>query len=154
MSNLLKVILSAAALSLAISQANAGVVEEELSIARDATAHYHDVNNALIDGYVDIGLYIPGMGHHFLNFAYLDDTFEIDKPELLVYADSKADGKLRLVAVEYAVPLALSAEAPEGYSGDDDHWHENVGAGLWTLHAWIWLHNKAGVFNDLNSRVE
>ncbi|MBD3653614.1 hypothetical protein [Kangiella sp.] len=154
MSNLLKVILSVTALSFVISQANAGVIEEELSLAREATAKYHDVNVAMADGYVDLGAYVPMMGHHFMNFAYLDDTFEIDKPELLVYANSEADGKLRLVAVEYAIPLPLSAEAPEGFTGDEDHWHANHEIGLWTLHAWVWLHNKDGMFNATNSRVE
>lgn len=60
--------------------------------------------------------------------------FDPAKPELLVYADF-GNGQLRLVALEYAVPLALSENAPEGFTGDDDHWHRNETFGLWTLHA-------------------
>jgi hypothetical protein len=128
------------------------VLNKELALARASTAKYHNIQKALADGYVDIDLYIPQMGWHFLNPGYLDENFEIDKPELLVYAD-KPGGGYRLVAVEYAVPLALSTTAPEGFTGDEDVWHENTGAGLWTLHAWVWLHNPNGIFADFNPQV-
>lgn len=130
------------------SSSNA-TLNQELALARSSTAKYHNINKALADGYVDINLYIPNMGWHFLNGNLLDDTFEIDKPELLVYAN-KPGGGYRLVAVEYAVPLPLSVDPPAGFTGDDDVWNENTGAGLWTLHAWIWLHNPDGVFADFN----
>ncbi|MFO7524046.1 MAG: hypothetical protein R6W68_01200 [Ignavibacteriaceae bacterium] len=127
-------------------------LNQELALARSSTAKYHNINKALADGYIDIGLYIPNMGWHYMDTTLVDENFEIDKPELLVYAE-KPNGGLRLVAVEYAVPLALSSNPPEGFTGDDDVWHENIGAGLWTLHAWVWLHNPDGVFADFNPNV-
>ncbi|WP_223669139.1 hypothetical protein [Kangiella shandongensis] len=154
MSHLFKVVLSIFAFFLAAGQAEAGKLEVELSQARQATALYHNLDNALIDGYVDIGVYVPGMGHHYLNFSYVDDAFEVDKPEVLVYANSEAGGKLRLVALEYLIPAALSASAPEGFTGDEDHWHINQDINMWALHAWIWYHNPDGVFSDLNDRVD
>lgn len=128
------------------------VLNKELALARESTAKYHNIQKALADGYVDINLYIPQMGWHFLNQGYLDENFEVDKPELLVYAN-KPGGGYRLVAVEYAVPLSLSTTAPEGFTGNEDVWHENTGAGLWTLHAWVWLNNPNGIFADFNPRV-
>lgn len=128
------------------------VLNKELALARASTAKYHNIQKALADGYVDINLYIPQMGWHFLNQGYLDENFEVDKPELLVYAN-KPGGGYRLVAVEYAVPLSLSTTAPEGFTGNEDVWHENTGAGLWTLHAWVWLNNPNGIFADFNPRV-
>lgn len=130
---------------------NSAILNRELALARASTAKYHNIQNALDDGYVDINLYIPQMGWHFLNQSYLDENFEIDKPELLVYAE-KPGGGYRLVAVEYAAPLTLQ-NPPAGFTGDEDVWHENSGAGLWTLHAWIWLNNPNGVFADFNPRV-
>lgn len=128
------------------------ILNKELALTRASTAKYHNIQKALADGYVDIDLYIPQMGWHFLNNSYLDENFEIDKPELLVYAN-KPGGGYRLVAVEYAVPLALSTTAPEGFTGYEDVWNENTGAGLWTLHAWVWLHNPNGIFADFNPQV-
>jgi len=125
------------------------VLNQELALARASTAKYHNIQTALADGYIDINLYIPNMGWHYMDTTLVDENFEIDKPELLVYAE-KPNGGLRLVAVEYAVPLPLSSNPPEGFTGDDDVWTENVGAGLWTLHAWVWLHNPNGVFAPFN----
>jgi len=125
------------------------VLNQELALAKASTAKYHNIQTALADGYVDINLYIPHMGWHYLKGSLADEHFEIDKPELLVYAE-KPNGGLRLVAVEYAVPLPLSSNPPEGFTGDEDVWTENVGAGLWTLHAWVWLHNPNGVFAAFN----
>lgn len=128
------------------------VLNQELALARASTAKYHNIQTALADGYVDINLYIPNMGWHYLKESLADENFEIDKPELLVYAE-KPNGGLRLVAVEYAVPLPLSSTPPEGFIGSEDVWTENVGAGLWTLHAWVWLNNPNGVFAPFNPNV-
>ena len=131
------------------SAANA-ILNKELALAKSSTAKYHDIERALADGYTDLNLYIPNMGWHFLNPAYVDGNFEIDKPELLVYAN-KPGGGYRLVAVEYGVPLSFPT--PDGFTGDEDVWSLNAGAGLWTLHAWVWLNNPDGVFHPHNTRV-
>jgi hypothetical protein len=126
----------------------------ELAKARRATAKYHDVSRALQDGYVDIHLFVPGQGFHFLNPQLKDDPkFQIDKPEILVYAPGPKGG-LHLVAVEYAVRTDQSPDAPEGFTGDDDVWHVEQAFGLWVLHAWIWLDNPDGVFANNNPLVE
>ena len=126
--------------------------QKELNRARQATARYHNINHAVADGYIDINVFIPQMGYHYLKPDILDADFDPAKPELLVYADF-GNGQMRLVAVEYAVPIALSETSPEGFTGMDDHWHRNETFGLWTLHAWIWHHNPDGMFADFNPRV-
>lgn len=134
------------------NQSSNSILNKELALARASTAKYHNIQKALADGYEDINLYIPNMGWHYLKPSLLDDTFEVDKPELLVYAE-KPGGGFRLVAVEYAVPLPLSVDPPAGFTGDDDVWYENIDAGLWTLHAWVWLHNPDGIFAAFNSNT-
>ena len=49
---------------------------------------------------------IPNMGRHFLKGSLVDAKFEADRPELLVYSPHE-NGRMELVAVEYAVPLDL-----------------------------------------------
>ena len=79
----------------------------ELLQARAATARYRNIKKAIADGYADIGVVVPNMGHHYMKSTLVDDKFEVTKPEILVY-HKKDNGKLDLVAVEYAVPIELT----------------------------------------------
>ena len=127
----------------------------QLARAKQATERYRDVRNAVADGYMDINVVIPNMGRHFLKHALLDATFEVERPEILVYApDQGGDSTLQLVAVEYAVPESLSVNAPEGFEGSADHWYVNQAFGIWTLHAWVWKENPAGIFYPTNPDVQ
>jgi hypothetical protein len=125
----------------------------QLESVQRATARFLDVQTAIDEGYVDISVFYSNMGHHYLKPELLDDKFELEKPEILVYADDPCSGARRLVAVEYAVPLALVKDAPAGFVGLDDAWTINQQFQLWTLHAWLFEYNPAGVFAAYNARV-
>ena len=125
---------------------------QELIQAREATIRYKDINNAIHDGYVDIHVVMENMGYHYQKVSIVDSVFDVKHPELLVY-NKNSDGTFRLVAVEYAVPLDKSANAPAGFTGNKDVWDHNDGFGLWLLHAWVWDFNPDGVFNPTNTRV-
>jgi hypothetical protein len=127
-------------------------LEEELAKVRTATERYQNMDNAISDEYEDIELFAPNQGWHYLNGGLVDEIFNMKKPEILVYAPGP-DGSLILVAVEYAVPVSLSPNAPEGFTGTDDVWHINEDFGLWVLHTWVWYDNPDGMFNDSNSLV-
>ena len=73
---------------------------------------------------------------------------------MLSKADDPCGGPRRLVAVEYAIPLALSARAPAGFAGSADQWSANQAFQLWTLHAWVYEFNPDGVFAPHNPRVQ
>jgi hypothetical protein len=126
---------------------------------RFSTFRYLNINNALEDGYVDINYFVPHMGWHFLNAGNLDGTFDMRKPELLVYTE-RPNGGYRLVAVEYATPWTPGSNPPEGFTGNDDVWSHFEGDptttddDLWTLHAWVWYYNPDGIFNPFNPRVD
>jgi len=126
----------------------------QLDAVRDASAKYFDVDAAVKAGYVDIGLFVPNMGWHYMKESLVDGRFEPTKPELLVYADDPCGGKRKLVAVEYAVPLAASKRAPIGFFGFADEWDANQTFQLWTLHAWVHEFNPDGVFAPMNPRVQ
>ena len=125
----------------------------ELLEARAATAKYQHIDKALDDGYADINVVMPNMGYHFLKSAILDSKFEVKKPELLVYNKDRY-GKFQLVAVEYAVPIDSMPDGPPmGFTGFGDVWDRNTTFNLWTLHAWVWKNNPAGVFHPTNPLV-
>ena len=125
---------------------------KELEKARRATARYQDFQRALRDGYVDIGVVLPNMGRHLLKESLLDATFEAERPELLVYMEDLG-GRMKLVAVEYAVPVKLSETPPAGFPGGADGWFADQRFQLWTLHAWVWRKNPDGVFHSTNRQV-
>jgi hypothetical protein len=120
---------------------------EELARARNATAKYHDVAEALADGYVQRG-YGSGEGFHFVKASLMDCTFDVAHPEALLYMPS-GEG-LRLVGAEYSVPNTCTATAPEGFTGDADEWEgpNAEGRPVWALIAWLWLANPNGVFAE------
>jgi hypothetical protein len=129
--------------------------ERQLARARSATAKYHDVEQAVADGYVDIGLYESGEGFHFVKPSLVDGEFDPAQPEILLYAPVPGEKRLQLVAVEYIVPLVLSpSAAPGGFIGSADGWREDSeNFGMWELTVWIWEHNPNGIFANLNPRV-
>src|SRR2546426_7445909 len=111
-----KTLITAVAVTLVLlatpSSANAGA--EDLSVARAATAQFHQLEAATADGY-DILVHdtagitcitSPGvgvMGIHYANGLALGDAVvNPAKPEALVY-QPLPNGKLRLVAAEYIV---------------------------------------------------
>jgi hypothetical protein len=129
---------------------NDSILVQQLATVRGATLRYYDVSQAVADGYVDINVFVSGQGYHYLNPGLLDDTFDLENPEILVYAPTP-NGGLRLVAVEYAVPDSFPV--PEGFFGDSDVWEDNQAFNLWTLHAWVWQGNPNGIFADSNPNV-
>src|SRR4026208_1766549 len=84
-----------------------------LASARTATARFHRVEQAEAEGYINLNFCEEGEGCHWLNPSLLDGQFDPTRPEILLYLRD-GDG-WRLVAVEYVVPLSMSAVAPEGF---------------------------------------
>src|SRR5215468_1069401 len=60
--------------------------EQQLAHARKGTARYHDLAEAEADGYVNIHLYLPGEGFHWVKPSLIDGTFDPAHPEVLLYA--------------------------------------------------------------------
>ena len=125
----------------------------ELAQARAATARYHDVADALADGYVRVSPFVPGEGFHYTKGSLVDCTFDPEQPESLHYAFRPNGTDLKLVGVEYLVPTACSPSVPpDGFTGDADEWEQERpgGVSVWNLNAWIWLNNPDGIFAERN----
>ncbi|MGI9544874.1 MAG: hypothetical protein ACR2MX_16540 [Cyclobacteriaceae bacterium] len=127
--------------------------EAEVDRLRNATDDYKDLEVATSDGYnMEVTGYRTQMGFHYLNVDLLDNQFEIEKPEVLIFAPDET-GDLQFVAVEYGIPIAdlnNPQPAPEGFSGDSDVWIIDTEFSLWTLHVWTELENPNGIFTPRN----
>jgi hypothetical protein len=123
----------------------------ELARARNATARYHDFDRADEDGYEFLHC-VPGEGLEYVNWSIVDCNFDIEHPEALHYID-EGNG-LRLVGVEYVVPTACTATAPEGFTGDADEWEFMAeGLPIWALRVGLWFPNPEGMFEEHNPRI-
>lgn len=170
---LLPAILAAALAATALTGA-AAAGQSSVSALRSATAPFHDIDTAMAAGYtVEVAdlagitcIADPGgagtMGIHYLNPALLDDAVSATTPELLIYAP-RADGSLKLIAVEYLVLKSAWEEAngagaapPELFG---EHFHLTPAGNryglpdFYELHAWVWQPNPSGMFFEWNPRV-
>jgi len=115
----------------------APTVNQQLARARAATALYHDVDAAIADGYVNMGVNpAEGEAVEFVNFGLIDCTLDALHPEALRYVAS--GNGLRLVAVEYSIPMACTATPPEDFLPGVSEWEPETVAPAWSMAVWIW----------------
>lgn len=145
---------------------------DDLQAARRASAPFHDLDAAIAAGHIEVFHDVmfdttcfaqPGvgaMGYHYMNPALRDGVVDAARPEVLVY-ESRPDGSLKLVAVEYWVSApdweaAGNTEPPQlfGRQFDTIGVPNRLGTGaFYALHAWIWKPNPAGMFTMWNPEV-
>ncbi len=112
-------------------------VNRQLARARAATARYHDVEAAIADGYVSVGVNpFEGEAVEYVNFGLVDCTLDARHPEALRYVES--GNGLRLVAVEYSIPMACPGAPPDDFLPGVGEWESEMVAPVWTLAAYIW----------------
>ena len=116
-------------------------VNQQLAAARAATVRYHDVNAALADGYIDVGVNPEeGDAIEFVNFGLVDCTLDATQPEALQYVES--GNGLRLIAVEYSIPMACSATPPEDFLPGAGEWEPEAGVPVWSMPVSLWSGNS------------
>lgn len=129
---------------------------EALVAAKKATARYHNIQNALNDGFFQASpcVSVPGlgtMGFHYVNIGrILNPALDPAEPEVLLYIP-EADGSLRLVAVEYVVPFGLASEPPVLF-GQTFH-TDGPPLNQYSLHVWAWRNNPNGIFAPFNPKL-
>ena len=146
----------------------------ELETVRAALEKYQDPFVAVRDGYFStVGcVHYPqpggagrvpypagGMGVHFLNPQLIGPVPDPMRPPILVY--EPVDGKLRLVAAEWFIPLATGIkERPRLFGQPFDGpmmGHEPLlPAELhhYDLHVWLWKANPVSVYAPTNPAVK
>ncbi len=131
------------------------VWEQEVEQAKAATMKYTDFDLAESEGFIDVSGYVPQMGHHYLLPARVDGTFELEKPEILLYVPD-ADGNMEFIGIEYAIQVEDAnnpGTPPEGFTGSDDEWHFREDLAQWQLHVWTVKPNTDGIFAPLNPAI-
>jgi hypothetical protein len=127
---------------------------------RDATSAYHDVDNAIADGYHSLGACVSGpdegaMGIHYAGPFTNDGALRADQPDLLVYELRR--GRLRLVGVEYLQEVRGWTGPPPVLAGQQFHLVNAPNRygldAFYELHVWAWEDNPNGTFADWNPRV-
>jgi len=134
-----------------------GAVMAEVARLRSVIAPLHTLSAAAGAGF-DLAISpcvaspAGGMGFHYANMTRLDATVKWNEPEILVFAPS-ADEKdgVKLAAVEYIVPKALSAQPPVLFG--ETFVEGGPENSLWTLHVWVGITNPSGAFAPWNPRV-
>ena len=134
-------------------------VQRDVETLRGATNKYHDLAAVEPDGYpTKLPMCISdstmgGMGYHMIDRKAFDDKLEIGHPEMLIYAPA-GEGKVELVAVEYAVPYRVHAatEKPPRLFGQELKRYDQFN--YWALHVWAWRRNAAGLFADWNPAIK
>lgn len=100
--------------------------QEQMRQARTVVDKYPTVADALAGGYQMSTVYVPCIGAHYTNTA-LVLTFDPAAPSELLYDGSTPDAKI--VGLSYLV--YHPGGAPEGFAGENDHWHQhNANGGL------------------------
>jgi hypothetical protein len=163
----LVLVIGGTAVGVALS-ASAG--DPAVAAARRATAKYQHLDVAISGRYdllVDANKIAcidlqgaGGMGIHFVNGDLVGDPAVIaGKPEALVYAPAK-NGRLELAALEYVV---IKSAWDATHSGPPSLYGHTFNLTLspnrfglpafYSLHAWIWKTNPAGMFAPWNPKV-
>jgi hypothetical protein len=141
-----------------------------LRAAKEATAKFRRLATAKSEGYGVLKdakgircIDMPGMGGMGVHYVKGDLVESADvkatTPEALVY-DPGANGRKRLVALEYVVFQEAWDKAhghrPRLFGKTFKLVPEGNRYGLpafYERHAWVWKHNPAGKFADFNPRV-
>jgi len=112
-------------------------VNRQLAAARAATVRFHDVHEALAAGYIDMGVNpAEGGAVEFVNFGLVDCTLDATQPEALRYVES--GNGLRLIGVEYSIPMACSATPPEDFLPGAGEWEPEAGVPVWSMAVSLW----------------
>ena len=102
------------------------LLAQQLATAHAVTVQFPTVQTAESAGYRMTTTYVPCIGAHYLNAAYLG-SFDPAHPAMLLYSGTTPDAKI--VGVSYAV--LSGAAPPAGFAGPNDIWHQhNLNGGL------------------------
>jgi hypothetical protein len=155
------------------AQAMRGGDPPEIVKARADLGKYQDPLVAVRDGYFStvacvefptsggegaMAYQAGGMGVHFLNASLIGPTLDPAKPQVLIY--EPVGDKLRLVAAEWFVPVAVSKAPPavlgRSLEGPMEGHQPIMPQALhhWDLHVWLWKDNPSGMFSPTNPNLK
>ena len=108
-----------------VDQSECATLEKELAQAKAVALKYPTPADAVKGGWFKVTGYVPGIAAHYMKFAIVDGTFNIDEPEMLLY-DGDSD-KSHIIGLSYYLFHAGDAEPTQGFTGGNDHFHRHIG---------------------------
>jgi len=139
--------------------------ETQLAQLRQVTARFHSIDAAKDAGYSTqitpcwAHHSAGGMGYHYGNTNLFDATVDLLQPETVIY-EPQAGGHMRLVGMEYIVPLAAWEGAGHDLKNPTDvpqllgqNFTRHSFLPIFKLHIWLWQDNPSGTFADWNPKV-
>jgi hypothetical protein len=97
----------------------------ELEVARETAMKYPTAADAKADGYQLVAPYLPGIASHFIKRDLVDGTFEVDKPEMILYDGNGDDANI--VGLSYYLYHRGENTPTQGFTGDNDSSHRHIG---------------------------
>jgi hypothetical protein len=97
----------------------------ELATAKEIAARYPTIADAEAAGYQKVTTYYPGIAAHYMKFDLLQDGFDLENPEMLLYDGNGQDAGM--VGLSYYIMHEGDEEPTEGFTGPNDHYHRHVG---------------------------
>jgi hypothetical protein len=138
---------------------------QQLAELREVTARFHNQDASTAAGYETqitpcwAHHSAGAMGYHYGKLELLDAEVDLLEPEVLMY-EPVAGGPMRLVGMEYIVPLAAWEQAGHDLADPADvpqllgqKYTQHSFLPIFKLHIWLWRTNPAGVFADWNPNV-
>jgi hypothetical protein len=136
-----------------------------LAELRQVTAQFHSIEAAKTAGYTTqitpcwAHHSAGAMGYHFGNTNLFDATVDLLKPEVVIY-EPQAGGHMRMVGMEYIVPIAAWAAANHDVNDPTDvpvllgqKYTRHSFLPIYKLHIWLWQNNPSGTYADWNPKV-
>jgi hypothetical protein len=130
-------------------------LQQALATMRAATAPYHDIQNALNDGFVlrnpcEVAEDGAVGAIYTIRSRVRDGKIDPALPDGLIY-ERAPDGP-RLAGIELAMPYDLWQDPnPPTFFGAT--FQREDGPRAFALHVWLWVNNPDGMFAESNSRV-
>ena len=139
--------------------------QTQLAELRSVTARFHSIEAAKLAGYSTqitpcwAHHSAGGMGYHFGNTNLFDANVALLHPETVIY-EPQAGGHMKLVGMEYIVPLEAWAAAKHDLNDPNDvpqllgqRFTRHSFLPIFKLHIWLWKNNPSGTFADWNPKV-
>lgn len=100
-------------------------VRAELAKAKAVADRYPTAESAMADGYVRVAPYVPGIASHWMKFSYVDGTFDVNEPEMLLYDGNGPEA--HLTGLSYYVTYDGDSPPTQGFTGNNDLYHRHLG---------------------------
>lgn len=100
-------------------------LDEQLAAATRIAEKYPTYGDAKKDGWQLVTPAVPGMGSHTMNFGLVDDTFNLDEPEMIMFDGNYEEA--HIVGLSYYVIKPGEIEPDVGFEGPNDRYHRHLG---------------------------